>query len=201
MNSYAIFRLACHFDGDVCTTGQSPLATHGWPSGKQRLANNLITLPLGHRGRYSWLQFNLGETPLCIEPLQQHRSVFCETASGVCRANAASGRLVWNSVYMMTLTSSSVQPLTCYFYSVLHLPIMGPIQKWYLLRIQSLFLLHWTANYRLGLRNEWGKKLLSFYPSMPTVWKWFIVINTVCSIADLLFITWLFYIYLYTNWL
>ena len=48
---YAAFRLAClsphcHFDEYICTTVHALLAADGWPSGKQRLANRSITLPL-----------------------------------------------------------------------------------------------------------------------------------------------------------
>ena len=51
--SNAAFRLACHsplchFNGNMCTTAQIPLATQGmgWPSGKQCPTNRLATLLL-----------------------------------------------------------------------------------------------------------------------------------------------------------
>ena len=101
----AAFRLACRsplccFDGDICTTVQTLLAAQGWPSGKQRLANKSITLPLCPQWQiaYSWLQFSLGATPLCDEPLRQHRSVLTMKLQAVFTkqsGNAASGRLVW----------------------------------------------------------------------------------------------------------
>ena len=66
IHPYAGFRLACRsphcrFDGDFCTTAQTPLAAEGWPNGEQRLANKSITLSLcpPRQIAYSWLQFNL----------------------------------------------------------------------------------------------------------------------------------------------
>ena len=67
MKSNACFRLAyrfphCHFDDDICSTAQAPLAAEGWPSGKQRLANRSITLllcPLWQTAD-SWILFNSG---------------------------------------------------------------------------------------------------------------------------------------------
>ena len=68
---YAAFRLACRsqhyrFDDDICTTAQAPLAAEGWPSGKQQLANRLITLPLcpPRQIAESWILFNSGAMPL-----------------------------------------------------------------------------------------------------------------------------------------
>ena len=70
----AAFRLACRsphcrFDDDICTTAQAPLAAEaaeGWPSGKQRLANRSITLPLCPPRQIagSWILFNSGAIPL-----------------------------------------------------------------------------------------------------------------------------------------
>ena len=104
-NHIAAFRLACRsplccFDGDICTTAQTPLAAPGWPNSKQCFANKLITLPLCPQRQiaYSWLQFNSGAMPLCDEPLRQHRSVLTmklQAAFAELSGNAASSRLVW----------------------------------------------------------------------------------------------------------
>ena len=68
--------LACRsplfrFHGDICTTAQAPLDAQGWPSGKQRLANKSITLPLCPQRQIadSWILFNSGATPLCDESI------------------------------------------------------------------------------------------------------------------------------------
>ena len=65
--SNAGFRLTCrlphcHFDDDISSTAQASLATEGWPSGKQRLANRPITLPFCPPRQIadSWIQFNSG---------------------------------------------------------------------------------------------------------------------------------------------
>ena len=75
LDIYAAFRLACRlphcrFDDDICTAAQAWLAAEGWPSGKQRLANQSITLPLcpPRQIAYSWLQFNLRAMPLDDKP-------------------------------------------------------------------------------------------------------------------------------------
>ena len=66
----AAFRLACRSPhcllDDICTTAQAPLAVEGWPSGKQRLANRSITLPLcpPRQIAESWILFNSGAMPL-----------------------------------------------------------------------------------------------------------------------------------------
>ena len=65
--SYAGFRLTCRlphcrFDDDISSTAQASLAAEGWPSGKQRQANRLITLPLCPPRQIadSWILFNSG---------------------------------------------------------------------------------------------------------------------------------------------
>ena len=55
--------LACclplfRFDDDICVTAQAQLAAERWPSGKQRLANKLITPHFVHHGRLQTVDFN-----------------------------------------------------------------------------------------------------------------------------------------------
>ena len=71
VHPYAGFRQACHlphcrFDDDISSTVQAPLAAEGWPSGKQRLANRSITLPLcpPWKTADSWILFNSAAMPL-----------------------------------------------------------------------------------------------------------------------------------------
>ena len=105
--TYAAFRLACHsthcrFDDDICTTAQAPLAAEGWPSGKQRLANRSITLPLCPPRQItdSWILFNSGAMPLgdkakAAWPLRAATLKQQAMITWHC-GKAASGRLVWN---------------------------------------------------------------------------------------------------------
>ena len=103
----AAFRLACRsphccFDGDICTTAKAPLATVGWPSGKQRLANRSITLPLCPLRQIAdcWILFNsramlLGDKPkatLLLRAATLKQQAMITQHSG----KAASSRLVWN---------------------------------------------------------------------------------------------------------
>ena len=111
-HSYAAFRLACRlphcrFDGDFCTTAQAPLAAEGWPSGKQRHANRLITLPLCPPRQIadSWILFNSGAMPLgdkakATWPL---RAATLKQQAMITRRSgkAASGKLVWNQHYRL----------------------------------------------------------------------------------------------------
>ena len=65
-----------------------PLNAQEWPSGKQRLANKLLTLSLCLQQQIanSWTLFNLGVTPLCYTPIAAMPLAFNhETASGVRR--------------------------------------------------------------------------------------------------------------------
>ena len=98
--SNATFRLTCcsglcRFDGNICTTAQAPLDAQGWPSGKQRLANKSVTLPLCPQWQMadSWILFNLGETPLCNEPITTvPQGSNYETVSSACREKRQSGK-------------------------------------------------------------------------------------------------------------
>ena len=110
--SYAAFWLACHsphcrFDDDICTTAQAPLAAERWPSGKQRHAKRLITLPLCPPRQIadSWILFNSGAMPLsdkakAVWPL---RAATLKQQAMITRhsGKAASGKLVWNQHYVM----------------------------------------------------------------------------------------------------
>ena len=105
--SNAAFRLACrsphcHFDGDFCTTAQTPFAAEGRPSGKQRLANKKITLSLcpPRQTADSWILFNSGAMPLSDKAKAawllraatlKHQAMIMRRSS-----KAASGKLVWN---------------------------------------------------------------------------------------------------------
>ena len=65
----AAFRLACpsphcHFDDDIYTTAQAPLAAEGRPSSKQHHANQSITSPLVQSSRLQTVDFNLEAMPL-----------------------------------------------------------------------------------------------------------------------------------------
>ena len=105
--SYAAFRLACRsphcrFDDVTCSTAQAPLATEGWSSGKQCLANRSITSALCPLRKIadSWILFNSGAMPLgdkakATWPLRTatlKRQAMITQHSG----KAASGKLVWN---------------------------------------------------------------------------------------------------------
>ena len=107
---YAAFRLACRsphcrFDDDICTTAQSPLDLEGWPSGKQRLASRLISLPLCPPWQIadSWTLFNSGAMPprrSVIKPKQRGRwELQLWNSKRWSRGVAASGKLVWNQHY------------------------------------------------------------------------------------------------------
>ena len=108
---YVGFRLACRlphcrFDGDFCTTAQAPLATEGWPSGKQRHANRSITLPLCPPRQIadSWIQFNSGAMPLgdkakATWPL---RAATLKQQAMIMR-RSGNGKLVWNQHYTLNL--------------------------------------------------------------------------------------------------
>ena len=106
-HGHAAFRLACrlphcHFDDDICTTAQAPLAAEGWPSSKWRLANRSITLPLCPLRQIadSWILFNSGVMPLGDKakvalPLRAatlKQQAMIKRRSG----KAASDKLVWN---------------------------------------------------------------------------------------------------------
>ena len=106
--TYAAFRLACrlphcHFDDDICTTAQAPLATEGWPSGKQRHANRSITLPLCPPRQIddSWILFNSGAMLLGAKaklPVMPLRAATLKQQAMITwhSGKAASGKLVWN---------------------------------------------------------------------------------------------------------
>ena len=99
----------CRFDDDVCSTVQAPLATEGWPSGKQHQANRSITLPLCPQRQIadSWILFNsgamlLGDKAKVALPLRAatlKQQVMITRHSG----KAASGKLVWNQHKPQTL--------------------------------------------------------------------------------------------------
>ena len=103
----ASFRLTCRlphcrFDDDISSTAQASLAAEGWPSGKQRQANRLITLPLCPPRQIadSWILFNLGAIaarwkakaalPLRAATLKQQAMITRRSGK------VASGKLVWN---------------------------------------------------------------------------------------------------------
>ena len=100
------FRLACRsphcrFDDDICSTAQAPLAAEGWPSGKQRLANRSITLPLcpPRQTTDGWILFNSG-----VMPLGEKAKVAWLLRAATLKQQAMitwrSGKLVWNQHYV-----------------------------------------------------------------------------------------------------
>ena len=101
----AAFRLACRsphccFDDDICTTAQAPLAAEGWPSGKQRLANRSITLPLCPLRQIAdgWILFNSGVMRPKAKAAWLLRAATLKQQVMITRrsSKAASGKLVWN---------------------------------------------------------------------------------------------------------
>ena len=91
----------CRFDDDISSTAQASLAAEGWPSGKQRQANRLITLSLCPPRQIvdSWI-LNSGAIaarwkakaalPLRAATLKQQAMITRRSGK------AASGKLVWN---------------------------------------------------------------------------------------------------------
>ena len=91
----------CRFDDDICTTAQVPLATEGWPSGKQRHANRSITLPLcPPRQIADRILFNSGamllgdkaKAALSLRAATLKQQAMITRRSG----KVASSKLVWN---------------------------------------------------------------------------------------------------------
>ena len=119
------FRLACRlphcrFDDDICSTAyKAPLAAEEWPSGKQRLANISITLPLCPSWQIadSLILFNSGAMPLSDKakvawPL---RATILKQQAMITRhsGKAVSSKLVWNQHNCSEHAQLDVMPWTC----------------------------------------------------------------------------------------
>ena len=128
-HTYAAFRLACRsplcrFDDDTSSTAQASRAAEGWPSGKERLANRSIILPLCPPRQIadSWILFNSGPMPLGDKakaslPL---RAATLKQQAMITRhsGKAASGKLVWNQ-----------------HYSLFHIFITFTVRFWWILEV------------------------------------------------------------------